>query len=115
MTYQENWLAMGLEFEAIWCATDTVAAGACAALEGAGYDFDSVYIVAEDGDETGLNLVKEGKLDATLSLSGIMYGTNVVNSAYEWLTGGSPEKDVAVTIDVVTKDNVDDYLALLPQ
>lgn len=68
MTIMENWLAMGLEFDAIWCATDTVANGAISALEQEGIDFNDVYIVSEDGDELGLNLVKEGKLDATLSL-----------------------------------------------
>ena len=78
MTIMENWLAMGLEFDAIWCATDTVANGAISAVEQEGIDFNDVYIVSEDGDELGLNLVKEGKLDATLSLNGLMYGTAVV-------------------------------------
>lgn len=114
MTIMENWLAMGLEFDAIWCATDTVANGAISALEQEGIDFNDVYIVSEDGDELGLNLVKEGKLDATLSLNGLMYGTAVVELADQWLKGETPEKDVAVDIQVVTADNVDEYLAQLP-
>ena len=93
MTIMENWLAMGLEFDAIWCATDTVANGAISALEQEGIDFNDVYIVSEDGDELGLNLVKEGKLDATLSLNGLMYGTAVVELADQWLKGETPEKD----------------------
>ena len=114
MTIMENWLAMGLEFDAIWCATDPVANGAISALEQEGIDFNDVYIVSEDGDELGLNLVKEGKLDATLSLNGLMYGTAVVELADQWLKGETPEKDVAVDIQVVTADNVDEYLAQLP-
>lgn len=114
MTFMENWLAMDLEFDAIWCATDTVAAGACAALEQANYDFDSVYIVAEDGDETGLRLVEAGQIDATLSLSGVMYGTNVVNAAHGWLTGDPPAKEQTVTIELVTPENVQTYLDALP-
>lgn len=115
MTFMENWLAMGLEFDALWCATDTVAAGACAALEQANYDFDSVYIVSEDGDETGLRLVESGQIDATLSLSGVMYGTNVVNAAHGWLTGNPPAQEQTVTIELVTPENVQEYLAALPQ
>ncbi len=114
MTYMENWLSMGLEFDAIWCATDTVAAGACAALEQAGYDFDSVYIVSEDGDETGLRLVENGQLDATLSLNGVMYGTGTVDAAYQWLKGETPDAEYQVDIEIVTPDNVQDYLAELP-
>ena len=114
MTIMENWLAMGLEFDAIWCATDTVANGAISALEQEGIDFNDVYIVSEDGDELGLNLVKEGKLDATLSLNGLMYGTAGVELADQWRKGETPEKDVAVDIQVVTADNVDEYLAQLP-
>ncbi len=114
MSIMENWLSMGLEFDAIWCATDTVANGAISALEQAGYNFDDVYIVSEDGDELGLNLIKEGKLDATLSLNGNMYGTATVELAYQWLIGETPEKDVAVDIEVVTAENVDEYIAELP-
>ena len=114
MSYMENWLSMGIEFDAIWCATDTVAAGACAALEQAGYDFDSVFIVSEDGDETGLRLVEKGQIDATLSLSGIMYGTGTVDAAYEWLSGENPPAEYQVDIEMVTPENVQDYLAQLP-
>ena len=115
MIYMENWLSQGLEFDAIWCATDTVAAGACAALEQAGYDFDSVYIVGEDGDETGLRLIEAGQLDATLSLNGIMYGTSTVNAAYDWLMGNNPDAITNATINVATKDNVEEFLAELPE
>ncbi len=113
--FMETWLSQGLDFDAIWCATDTVAAGACAALEQDGYDFDSVYIVAEDGDETGLRLIEKGELDATLVLSGVMYGTGCVDSAYEWLQGNSPDNEYQVDIDVATSANVADYLAKLPE
>ena len=112
--FMEGWLSQGLEFDAIWCATDTVAAGACAALEQANYDFDSVYIVSEDGDETGLRLVEKGQIDATLVLSGVMYGTGVVDAAYEWLQGNNPPAEYQVDIEVATPDNVADYLAKLP-
>lgn len=113
--FMEGWLAQGLEFDAIWMATDTVAAGACAALEQAGYDFDSVYIVSEDGDETGLRLVEKGQIDATLVLSGVMYGTGVVDAAYEWLQGNNPPDEYQVDIDMATSENVADYIAKLPQ
>ena len=112
--FMETWLAQGLEFDAIWVATDTVAAGACAALEQYGYDFDSVYIASEDGDETGLRLVQDGKLDSTLMLSGIMYGTGTVDLAYEWLIGNEPAKETGTEIVSVTKDNVEQYLGMLP-
>ena len=86
----------------------------CAALEQANYDFDSVYIVSEDGDETGLRLVEKGQIDATLVLSGVMYGTGVVDAAYEWLQGNNPPAEYQVDIEVATPDNVADYLAKLP-
>lgn len=112
--FMETWLSQGLKFDAIWCCTDTVAAGACAALEQANYDFDSVYIVSEDGDETGLRLVEKGQIDATLVLSGVMYGTGVVDAANEWLQGNNPPAEYKVDIDVATPDNVAEYLAKLP-
>ena len=115
MSITENWLSMGLEFDAIWCATDTVANGAISALEQAGYDFDSVFIVSEDGDETGLRLVEKGQIDATLSLNGNLYGTATVELANQWLNGETPEKDIAVDIEVVTAENVDEFIAELPQ
>lgn len=112
-SYMETWLAQGLEFDAIWVATDTVAAGACAALEQANYDFDSVFIASEDGDETGLLLVQNGQVDCTLSLSGIMYGTGTVDLAAQWLAGETPDAEATVEIQWVTSENVDEYLAML--
>jgi ABC-type sugar transport system substrate-binding protein len=115
MSYMETWLSQGLEFDAIWMATDTVAAGACAALEQAGYDFDSVFIASEDGDETGLRLVEKGQIDATLVLSGTMYGTGVVDAANEWLQGNTPPSEYVVDMNMATPENVADYIALLPE
>ncbi len=114
MTYMETWLAQGIEFDAVWCATDTVAAGACAAMEQANYDFDSVYMVSEDGDETGLLLVQNGQLDATLVLSGVLYGTGTLDLAFVWLFVFSPLAFSEVEIEVATPENVDEYIALLP-
>ena len=109
MSITENWLtAYGKDLTAILANNDNMAMGALQALEAAGRD--DVIVVGVDAIPDALNLVKEGKLDATVLQDAKGQGGTGVDVAAKAASGEKPDAVTWIDFVLITPENVDQYL-----
>lgn len=108
MAITENWLtAHGENLNAILANNDGMAIGALQALEAAGRD--DVIVVGVDAIPDAVNLVAEGKLDATVLQDAEGQGAGGVDVAAKVLAGETPESVTWIDFVLVTPENVADF------
>lgn len=108
MAITENWLtAYGAELTAILANNDGMAIGALQALEAAGRD--DVIVCGVDAIPDAVNLVAEGKLDATVLQDAEGQGAGGVDVAAKVLAGETPEAITWIDFVLVTPENVADF------
>jgi inositol transport system substrate-binding protein len=108
MSITENWLtAYGKDLNAILANNDGMAIGALQALEAAGRD--DVIVVGVDAIPDAVNLVAEGKLDATVLQDAEGQGAGGVDVAVKAATDAAPEAVTWIDFVLVTPDNVADF------
>lgn len=109
MSITENWItAYGKDLTAVLANNDNMAIGALQALEAAGRD--DVIVMGVDAIPDALNLVKQGKLDATVLQDAKGQGSTGVDVADKAVKGEKPEAISWIDFVLVTPDNVDQYL-----
>ena len=106
------------EIEGVIAGNDTMAVGAVAALEAAG--MDDVVVVGFDGSPDAAELIKEGRMHATVLEPMVDYTIMGVQAAHAYLTTGETGYDdekVLVDCKLITPDNVDrlENFRLLPK
>jgi ribose transport system substrate-binding protein len=107
----ENLLTAYPEFDAVFGQNDSTAIGALAAIETSGREI--VPIVGLDGTKEALDLIKMGKLFATVSAFPEWQGGYGVVRAYDAANGYKPsvaERMMYTGYAIITKDNVDEFL-----
>ncbi|RBW68551.1 sugar ABC transporter substrate-binding protein [Bacillus taeanensis] len=109
LTLMENWLNTGKQIDAVVANNDEMAIGAIMALEAAG-KLDETVVAGIDATPAALKLVKEGKLDVTVFQDAVGQGVGSIQTAVKAANGESVE-DVIVPYQLVTKENVEEYLA----
>lgn len=100
------------DFDAIVCANDQMALGAVESLKGAGLltNAGEILITGVDGSDDGLNAVNEGYMCQTV-LQDAAGQAKATHEVLEKLKNGeTPDKEIIVPFQSVTKDNVADYL-----
>lgn len=99
------------EIKAIWCGNDAMAVGAMKACEAAGRK--DIYIFGFDGAEDAINAIREGKqIVATIMQFPKLMARLGVEWADQYLKGErSFPEIVPVTVELVTKENIDKYTA----
>lgn len=108
MAITENWLtAYGDELTAVLANNDGMAIGALQALEAAGRD--DVIVCGVDAIPDAVNLVAEGKLDATVLQDAKGQGAGGVDVAAKAIAGETPEAVTWIDFVLVTPDNVADF------
>ena len=111
MALTENWLqAHRGNFQAIFAQNDEMAMGALLALERAGAKKE-VFVIGVDAIAQALTAVKEGRLDATVFQDAEGQGHGAVDLAIKIAKKEPFEKDVLIPFQVVTRQNVDQFLA----
>jgi ABC-type sugar transport system, periplasmic component len=109
MSITENWItAYGKNLTAVLANNDNMAIGALQALEAAGRD--DVIVMGVDAIPDALNLVKEGKLDATVLQDAKGQGGTGVEVADKVIKGETADAITWIDFVLITKDNVDQYL-----
>lgn len=109
MSITENWLtAHGKNLTAILANNDNMAIGAMQALEAAGRD--DVIVMGVDAIPDAVNLVKEGKLDATVLQDAKGQGGSGVEVAGKAISGETPDPITWIDFVLITPENVDQYL-----
>ncbi len=108
MSITENWLtAYGDDLNAILANNDGMAIGALQALEAAGRD--DVIVVGVDAIPDAVNLVAEGKLDATVLQDAKGQGAGGVDVAAKAMAGETPKSITWIDFVLVTPENVADF------
>lgn len=110
LTLMENWIqAQGDKIQAVFAQNDEMGMGALIALEQAKLK-DKVIVVSVDAIADALQAVKDGRLDATVFQDARGQGCNAVETAVKIIRQQLYEKQVFVPFQLVTRDNVDQYL-----
>jgi inositol transport system substrate-binding protein len=110
MALMENWIqSYGTNIQAVFAQNDEMAMGAVLALERAGMK-DKVLVVGVDAIADALQAVKDGRLDATVFQDAKAQGASAVDAALKLVRGEPCEKEVFIPFQLVTKENIAQYL-----
>lgn len=111
MTLMENWIqAYGDKIQAVFAQNDEMGMGAVLALEHARLK-DKVIVVSVDAIADALQAVKDGRLDATVFQDAKAQGGTAVETAVKIVRKQPYEKQVFIPFQLVTKDNIAQYLS----
>ena len=110
VTLMENWLqSHGDKVAAVFAQNDEMAMGALLAIERAGKK-DQILVVGVDAIGDALEAVKAGRLDATVFQDGIGQARTALRTAIALSKGETVEKETFIPFQLVTKENVDEFL-----
>ena len=110
MSLTENWIqSFGGNINAIFAQNDEMGMGALKALEAAGKK-DKVTVVSIDAIPDALQAVKSGRLDATVFQNAAEQGGKAIETAIKLAKGEKVEKKVVIPFQLVTKENVQQFI-----
>lgn len=110
MTLMEDWIQVyGTNMQAVFAQNDEMGMGAVLALERARIK-DKVIVVSVDAIADALQAVQAGRLDATVFQDAQGQGGRAVETAVKILRQQPYEKEVIIPFQLVTKENVDQFL-----
>ena len=110
MDLMDTFLTQDPAINAVFCWNDEMALGAKEAIAAHGLT-DKVLLIGFDATDEGLQAVKDGEMAATVAQNPFGFGEMGVELAYKHFNGESFEKDVLIECELITKDNVDEYMA----
>ena len=105
----ETWLQSGTDIDAILCLNDDMAMGTQLAVEQAGRSSD-IIVCGVNGDPDGINAVRDGKIAATVFQNPDRQAEEALEAALQYIHGEKPESKIMIPFELVTADNVDDYV-----
>ena len=110
MSLMENWIqSLGPKINAVFAQNDEMAMGALLALEQAKLK-DKVIVAGVDAIADALQAVRAGRLDATVFQDARGQGSGAVEVAVKIIKKQPFEKQVFIPFQLVTKENVGQYL-----
>jgi inositol transport system substrate-binding protein len=111
MALMENWLQAYRDgIDAVFAQNDEMGLGALNALQAAGVK-DKIVLVSVDAIADALKAVEQGQLDATVFQNARQQAAVALETAVKIVQGHLYEKRVLIPFELVTKENVDRYLA----
>jgi len=111
MALMENWLQAYRDgIDAVFAQNDEMGLGALNALQAAGVK-DKIVLVSVDAIADALRAVEQGQLDATVFQNARQQAAVALETAVKIVQGQPYEKKVLIPFELVTKENVDRYLA----
>jgi inositol transport system substrate-binding protein len=112
LSLMENWLqSHGEKITAVVAQNDEMALGAFQALESKGLDA-KIPVAGVDAIKDAVESINNGKLKATVFQDADKEGRLAIELAAKAVRKESIEKDNFIQMELVTKDNIDKYLAL---
>ena len=97
--------------DAVFCGNDAMAMGAYQALVAAN-KADQVKVFGFDGAEDAINAIKQGKISATAMQFPKVIAETAATFADEYFKGKKDfPKKLPIAVEVVTKENIDKYIA----
>jgi inositol transport system substrate-binding protein len=104
----ENWLTGFPNLTAIASNNDEMAMGAVVAIESAGRK--GIFVAGTDGNPDAIQAVKDGRMVATVLQNAKGQGAGATDYAIRALKGETLEPVNWVPYELITKENLDDYL-----
>jgi ribose transport system substrate-binding protein len=101
----EEVIAQGIEFDAIYAHSDSMASGARLALRKAGIDPRRIHIVGIDYIKEAHDAILSGEQDASFTYP--TCGKEGAEAILKILKGEKVPKEVIIQSDLVTRQNVD--------
>lgn len=108
MSIAENWIQGGKKIDAILSNNDEMAIGAMMAYEDAGLD---MIVLGTDALPEACDLIKEKRLAGSVFQDGYTQAQESLKVAMQAARGEEYKDYVDVPFELVTPDNVDDYIA----
>ena len=105
----ENLLESEPDLQAMFVTNSTMSLGASEAIKARKLP-DKVVLVGFDTSEESLEAVRKGEIDALIAQSPFNMGYLGVKKLVEHLDGGSIDKRIDTGTQVVTRDNLDEYI-----
>lgn len=105
-----NWLSSSLEFDAVIANNDEMAIGAIQALKSVGRDMNSVLVAGVDATPDGLASMAAGDLDVTIFQNAHAQGAAAIDAALALARGEPTEQQIWVPFELVTPQNMADYV-----
>ncbi len=110
LSLMENWIqSYGAKINAVFAQNDEMAMGALISLEQARLK-DKVIVVGVDAIADALAAVRDGRLDATVFQDARGQGAAAVDTAVRILRKQPYEKSVMIPFQLVTRENVAQFL-----
>jgi len=106
-----NWLSSGIEFNAVIANNDEMAIGAVQALKAAGKDMKDYVVAGVDATQDALAAMQAGDLDVTVFQDAAGQGKGALDAALKLVKGDKVDKKVYIPFQLVTPENVKDYVA----
>lgn len=107
MSTTEDWIGKYPDLKAVICENDDMSMGALQAAEAEGKD---LVIIGVDGISDALQAVKDGRLSASVLQDADGQASAVIDVAVKVGVGEEVESRYNVPFQLITADNVDDYL-----
>ena len=108
MPKMEKIIEAGTRFDSVFCLNDPASLGVAAALDSKGL-LDSVDIYGVDASPDAKQLINEGKMKASVAQFPSQIGEEAANAIYDLLEGKEVERYISVPVELVTKENVEQY------
>lgn len=108
MPVMEDAMVQCKKIDAVFAINDPSAIGAIAALEAAG-KLKGTLVYGVDGAPEARQLIALGKMTATSAQLPRKIGTAAAETAYRLLAGEKVEKTITIPIELIDKDNVEEY------
>lgn len=109
-TLMQGWTASGDTIDAVISMNDDMCVGAIEAIDG-NSKYENMLAFGVDGTEGALALIKEGKMTSTCMQDAHELAGLIIETANKLLSGEEKELHTKIGTSLVTKDNVDEYIA----
>lgn len=98
----------GVEFDSVFCLNDLAGVGVAAALDDNDM-LDRVQIYGIDASPDAKALIKEGMMCASAAQFPSRIGQKAADIIYRLLAGESVEKNISVPVELVNRENVEQF------
>ncbi|MGP9789144.1 sugar ABC transporter substrate-binding protein [Roseinatronobacter sp. NSM] len=106
-----NWLSSGEPFDAVLSNNDEMAIGAIQAMKSAGISMADVIVTGVDATQDALAAMQSGDLDVTVFQNAAGQGAGALQAALDLAAGNPVASKVYIPFELVTPQNVADYLS----
>ncbi|MEG1557621.1 MAG: sugar ABC transporter substrate-binding protein [Oscillospiraceae bacterium] len=111
MNYMEDWLTLYKQIDGVLSHDDVMLLGAVSAIQNAGRAKEFSFLGGIDGLPEGCEAVKAGTTSCSVAQDAPMQAIAAFDMALKTLEGGKQE-DATVETELITKENVEKWLAI---